>query len=100
MDITASLCNLRAISFSVETSQTWIVPSLLPEATYLPSGLKATENTRSSCGKRAISLPVKGSHMIIEKLSAETAYLPLELKATDDIGNVFVMPVISLPVEA
>ena len=50
-----SVCPLRvACSLPVATSHSLIVLSLLPEASVLPSGLNATDETRPPCPLRVI----------------------------------------------
>src|SRR5208283_1796513 len=67
------------------------VPSLLPEAKSLPSGLKARERTRSVCPLRIASfLPLATSHdLIIAPLVlpefAEATVLPSGLNASHRI---------------
>ena len=58
----------RVISFPVATSHSWIAPPLLlPPASRLPSGLKATEVKMSPCPRRVLSsLPVETSHILAE----------------------------------
>src|SRR4051812_44424070 len=55
-----------AVFLPLTTSQSLIVPSLLPEARALPSGLNATHRTRLWCPVNvAVFLPLATSHNLI-----------------------------------
>src|SRR5262245_54633932 len=72
-----------------ERSHSFTVPSRLPEARRFPSGLKATENTKSSCPLMTIlSLPVATSQTgtVLSKFPEATRF-PSGLKATEHTSS-------------
>ena len=86
LDFSAVLtCAHFSLRSAVGTSHSLIVPSALPEARVLPSGLYATNRTTSVCPLRvARSLPVCTSHSLtVLSWLPEASVLPSGLNATD-----------------
>src|SRR4051794_16172599 len=81
---------MLALSLPAATAHSLIVLSPLAEASVLPSGLYAMDDTPSVCPLRvAFCLPVATSHsLIVLSLLAEASVLPSGLKATDDTPSV------------